>query len=205
MFYAASEIVFWILLSTIIGGGIGYGMSQARSIQIGKRLSESRADAPMERELAIAWDTIEDLNRRLQVAHETIRSSASVVIDEADELLFPAETEVNGAGAELPDSLEEAVAEDPEPEDIPEDTLPEDAAADDAEADESEDDSLIPLDRDPELAAPLVHTGERPVSTDEIEDDPNEPADGVVGSRLADRVASASIGNQVEVVKTVEF
>ena len=73
MFYAASEIVFWILLAAVIGGGIGYGLSQARAVQLDKRLAQSRADAPMERELAIAWDTIEDLNKRLQVAHETIR------------------------------------------------------------------------------------------------------------------------------------
>lgn len=73
MFYAASEIVFWILLAAVIGGGIGYGLSQAKMVRLNKRLSQSRADAPMERELAIAWDTIEDLNKRLQVAHETIR------------------------------------------------------------------------------------------------------------------------------------
>ncbi len=73
MFYAASEIVFWILLAAVVGGGIGYGLAQGKALRINKRLTQSRADAPMERELAIAWDTIEDLNRRLQVAHETIR------------------------------------------------------------------------------------------------------------------------------------
>ena len=73
MFYAASEIIFWILLAAVIGGGIGYGLSQAKMVQLNKRLTDSRADAPWERELAMAWDTIEDLNKRLQVAHETIR------------------------------------------------------------------------------------------------------------------------------------
>jgi len=73
MFYAASEIVFWILLAAVIGGGIGYGLSQAKLVRLNKRLAQGRADAPLERELAIAWDSIEDLNKRLQVAHETIR------------------------------------------------------------------------------------------------------------------------------------
>lgn len=73
MFYAASEIVFWILLAAVIGGGIGYGLSQAKMVRLNQRLAQGRADAPLERELAIAWDSIEDLNKRLQVAHETIR------------------------------------------------------------------------------------------------------------------------------------
>lgn len=73
MFYAASEILFWILLAAVIGGGIGYGLSQAKMVRLNQRLTQSRADAPMERELAIAWDTIEDLKARLQIAHETIR------------------------------------------------------------------------------------------------------------------------------------
>ena len=77
MFYAASEIVFWILLAAIAGGGIGYGLSQAKSVRLNQRLAQSKADAPMERELAAAWDSIEDLNKRLQVAHETIRGSAA--------------------------------------------------------------------------------------------------------------------------------
>ncbi|NND04287.1 MAG: hypothetical protein HKN91_16030 [Acidimicrobiia bacterium] len=77
MFYAASEIVFWILLAAVIGGGIGYGLSQAKMVRLNKRLAQGRADAPLERELAIAWDTIEDLNKRLQVAHETIRDTIS--------------------------------------------------------------------------------------------------------------------------------
>ena len=81
MFYAASEIVFWILLAAIAGGGIGYGFSEARSLRLDKRLTQGRADAPMERELAIAWDTIEDLNKRLQVAHETIRGSNELLDD----------------------------------------------------------------------------------------------------------------------------
>lgn len=81
MIYAASEIIFWILLAAIVGGGIGYGLSEAKSLRIRQRLSQSKADAPMERELAIAWDTIEDLNRRLQVAHETIRAETAATTD----------------------------------------------------------------------------------------------------------------------------
>lgn len=190
MFYAASEIVFWILLSAILGGGIGYGLSQGKSVQIGKRLSESRADAPMERELAVAWDTIEDLNRRLQVAHETIRGGiADGSADaEIDDLLLaepPSEDTV--------DELDET----------PVDEIPEDED-EDAQDEDADDDSLIPFDG-PELAGPLVHTVEEVVPADEIDEDTGSDADGAVGTRLADRVASASIGNQVEVIKTVEF
>lgn len=182
MFYAASEIVFWILLSAIIGGGIGYGLSQAKSVQLGKRLSESRADAPMERELAIAWDTIEDLNRRLQVAHETIRggvaeTAAAIGIDP---LL---QSEPNSSAADDSDAtLEDTISEDEEPEDV----------------------AASPSD-DSELAAPLVHTVEQVAPPDELEEDGTEASDGAVGTRLSDRVASASIGNQVEIIKTVEF
>ncbi len=83
MFYAASEIVFWILLSAVVGGGIGYGLSEAKSLRLDKRLNDGKAHAPMERELAIAWDTIEDLNRRLQVAHQTIRGVEDSPTEEA--------------------------------------------------------------------------------------------------------------------------
>jgi len=182
MIYAAAEIVFWIILAAIVGGGIGYGLNEAKSVQLGKRLTASRADAPMERELATAWDTIEDLNRRLQVAHETIRSGITAEPVAAADNQFEA-----GATA---DSTENAA----------EDTADETANA--AEDDNRQDDGLVPFDRAPELAAPLVHTVEELVPTDELEED---AADGAVGSRLSDRVASASIGNQVEVIKTIEF
>jgi hypothetical protein len=203
MFYAASEIVFWILLSAVAGGGIGYGLNEARSIQLGRRLSESRADAPMERELAIAWDTIEDLNRRLQVAHETIRGGitdeSAVETDlesevestsdgSADDSETDAAPEAGGALAEKARAEEDGESED-----------------DDAETDSSNDDELIPFDSDPGPAASLVHTVEQVVSADELAEDTPEAGDNAVGARLSERVASASIGNQVEVVKTVEF
>ena len=86
MLYAASEIVFWILLAAVVGGGIGYGFSEAKSLRLDKRLNDSKAHAPMERELAIAWDTIEDLNRRLKVAHETIRGVDGEELEEFEEL-----------------------------------------------------------------------------------------------------------------------
>jgi hypothetical protein len=211
MFYAASEIVFWILLSAIIGGGIGYGLSQARSVQIGKRLSESRADAPMERELAIAWDTIEDLNRRLQVAHETIRGGMGDGSPAAADIDTPLEA-VPAAAAQT--EIDEAPRDEDPRDELPQNGEPQDESPqDDAlqyDADEdgddsekpSEDGSLVPVD-DAEPAEPLTHTVEEVVPSAEV--DEAESTDGVVGTRLADRVASASIGNQVEVIKTVEF
>jgi len=84
MFYAASEIIFWILLAAVVGGGIGYGLSEAKALRLDKRLNDGKAHAPMERELAIAWDTIEDLNRRLQVAHQTIRDVDGDVVEALD-------------------------------------------------------------------------------------------------------------------------
>jgi hypothetical protein len=160
MFYAASEIVFWILLSALIGGGIGYGLNEAKSVRLGKRLADSRADAPLERELATAWDTIEDLNRRLQVAHETIRNG-----------------EEHAEGEPVADGTDE-------------DNGQGDAAG-------------VPFDEaaDP---APLVHTIEDAVTPAELGAD-EDATDGVVGARLSDRVASASIGNQIEVVKPVDL
>jgi len=192
MFYAASEIVFWILLSAIIGGGIGYGLCQAKSVQLGKRLSESRADAPMERELAIAWDTIEDLNRRLQVAHETIRGGVGETAPAIEPDPLPL-SEPNSSAADDSDAmLEDANSDGEEPEDdTPDDDAPDEEAT--APCDESE------------LASPLVHTVERLVPAAELEEDGDEASDAAVGTRLSDRVASASIGNQVEVIKTVEF
>jgi len=74
MFYAASEIVFWILLAALVGAGIGNGLAAARTVRLGKRLNTSGADAPLQRELETARHMIEDLSRRLQIAHETIRS-----------------------------------------------------------------------------------------------------------------------------------
>lgn len=120
MFYAASEIIFWILLAAVIGGGIGYGLSQAKLVKLNQRLAQGRADAPLERELAIAWDTIEDLNKRLQVAHETIR-------------------EVNGEAAPEPEAAEEA----PDSEEVPpdEDELERIVAEKMAKAEEARDDS----------------------------------------------------------------
>ena len=185
MFYAASEIVFWILLAAIIGGGIGYGLSETKSVRLGKRLSDSRADAPMERELAIAWDTIEDLNRRLQVAHETIRGghgdAAQFVA--AEDSVAEDEIIAEASPADLETAEDVLEADD--------DTTDDDPANDDAE--------------DAAPAGPLVHTVDEVVPFDEIEDDDAGADDGVVGTRLSDRVASASIGNQIEIIKTVEF
>lgn len=202
MFYAASEIVFWILLSAIIGGGIGYGLSQAKSVQLGKRLTESRADAPMERELAIAWDTIEDLNKRLQVAHETIRGGvvANAAAADPDQLLAvddPAPDPADGRD----EAPEDATAEDA----MPEDGTPESRAPEGEAPEVAAPGGELPSDDDAELAAPLTHTVEEVTRSEEPTDDGDEASDGVVGSRLSDRVASASIGNQVEVIKTVEF
>ncbi len=199
MFYAASEITFWILLSAIVGGGIGYGLSQAKSVQIGKRLSESRADAPMERELAIAWDTIEDLNRRLQVAHETIRGGMREGSLEAEPVLADALGEIH-------ENPQDELPQDDEPQDeFPEDDPPQNDAVEDGDQAEerTEDGPPVPVDS-AELAEPLTHTVEEVVAAAEVDDD-DESGDGAVGTRLADRVASASIGNQVEVIKTVEF
>ena len=96
MLYAASEITFLILLAALVGGAIGWGVAQANSLRLNQRLAHGRADAPMERELATAWETIEDLNRRLQVAHETIRSAVHSEPEDA----APAPDESTGADFE---------------------------------------------------------------------------------------------------------
>ena len=152
MFYAASEIVFWLLLAAVIGGGIGYGLSQAKLVRLNSRLEQSRADAPMERELAIAWETIEDLNKRIQVAHETIR-------------------DINGEPGE--DLL---AAED----------LDEDSDGND------ESDGDGPIDDDDELDRIVAEKMAKAAEA-------KTKANGDIGTRLSERVASASRS------KTVDF
>ncbi len=153
MFYAASEIVFWILLAAFVGGGIGYGLSQAKMVRLNKRLAQGRADAPLERELANAWDTIEDLNKRLQVAHETIRD----INGESDEAAI--------AGNDREDA---------------------------AEADRNE--PVDALDDEDELERIVAEKMAKANKAD-AEAEPN----GDVGTRLSERVASASRS------KTVDF
>lgn len=175
MFYAASEIIFWILLAAIVGGGIGYGLSEAKSVRLNKRLSQSGADAPMERELAIAWDTIEDLNKRLQVAHETIRDSVTAELAAEGELSDePAEDE--------PDSDADEPTED-EPTDSVDD----------------KDDTDTVVDMSSVKPATTNGSKGKRTSKKTTKKATATLSDDTVGTRLSERVASASSAkNQVD-------
>ncbi|MCP3973570.1 MAG: hypothetical protein GY720_03660 [bacterium] len=217
MFYAASEIVFWILLAAVAGGGIGYGVSQAKALRINKRLSQSRADAPMERELAIAWDTIEDLNRRLQVAHETIRDGAATRGEAADELIELAPAADTAAadpdGEAIQTAKDESAPGQPsvDPDTVIDMSVSRAAGAGVEEAIGSTANkppakkpaakkpqaSKAPTAAKPKTAATKASAAKTAAKK------PAAPkvvpvSDDTVGQRLSDRVASASIANQVD-------
>lgn len=213
MFYAASEIVFWILLAAVVGGGIGYGMSQAKSLRINKRLTQSRADAPMERELAIAWDTIEDLNRRLQVAHATIRDSSAgdrASEDQLTESAPVAATDDTEAAPGEGEATETAEA----PDDEANDTVIDMSALRPAATPETTNGSAAkkPAAKKPAAKKPATKkparakakatatksaaakTGAKKSAAPKAQ----PISDDNVGKRLSERVASASIANQVD-------
>ena len=187
MFYAASEIVFWILLAAIAGGGIGYGLAQAKLVRLNKRLTQSRADAPMERELAIAWDTIEDLNRRLQVAHETIRHTAGAEDAEgADEAAVDATLEPPPAKTPdpAPDDADSAVVEMVAPKPRARATSNGSTKAKKPAARKTKTTRKTAAKAAPKTAAKKTAA---PAA--------NALSDDTVGTRLSERVASASLAN----------
>jgi hypothetical protein len=220
MFYAASEIVFWILLAAIVGGGIGYGLSQAKALRINKRLTQSRADAPMERELAIAWETIEDLNRRLQVAHETIRDSGAGDDSPDDDLVEVAPVaDTDNIKAAPADASVEATETAEAPIDDAKDTVIDMSAARPATPEATNGlTAKKPAAKKPATSKTKTGTKTKAVGSkataaksSSAESTASKPpaktpaaqkakpsSDDTVGKRLSERVASASIANEVD-------
>jgi hypothetical protein len=73
MWYAASEIIFFLLAAAVVGGGIGFGLAKANKISLARAFDRSGAYAPAERELAAARDQIDVLTARLAVATAAVR------------------------------------------------------------------------------------------------------------------------------------
>ncbi len=75
MWYAASEIVFFLVLAAVIGGLIGYGIAQIYQIDFAA-LRAARADTKDRgAELAAAYEEVADLRRKLQITTEALRGA----------------------------------------------------------------------------------------------------------------------------------
>jgi hypothetical protein len=73
MWYAAAEIIIFLLAAAVVGGGIGFGLAKANKISVARAFDRSGAYAPAERELAAARDQIDVLTARLAVATAAVR------------------------------------------------------------------------------------------------------------------------------------
>lgn len=73
MWYAASEIVFFLVLAAVIGGLIGYGIAQIYQIDFAALRAARAHTEDRSLELAAAYEEIADLRRRLQITTEALR------------------------------------------------------------------------------------------------------------------------------------
>ncbi len=73
MLYAVSEIVFFLLVATLLGIGVGWWMARSERISVVAAMDRSGAHAAADRELAEARGEIEQLTAMLAVATEAIR------------------------------------------------------------------------------------------------------------------------------------
>ena len=73
MWYAASEIIFFLVLAAVVGGLIGYGTAQIYQIDFAALRSERSAAADRSAELHAAYEEIADLRRKLQITTAALR------------------------------------------------------------------------------------------------------------------------------------
>jgi hypothetical protein len=76
MWYAASEIIFFLVLAAVIGGLIGYGTAQIYQIDFAALRSERATAADRGAELLAAYEEIADLRRKLQITTAALRDGA---------------------------------------------------------------------------------------------------------------------------------
>lgn len=124
MWYAASEIVFFLVLAAIIGGLIGYGVSQIYQIDFAALRAARTNGEDRSLELAAAYEEIADLRRKLQITTEALRGEDAPVphleppviepsdeLDGSDDVAFPpgpdAESE-HTSGRRLSDRVADA-------------------------------------------------------------------------------------------------
>ena len=93
MWYAASEIVFFLILAAVIGGMIGYGIGQIYQMDFGgvRAALAERKDAG--EELAEARVEISDLRRKLEIMTEALRGDSAPVVELAPPLIAPSTAE----------------------------------------------------------------------------------------------------------------
>lgn len=73
MWYAASEIVFFLVLAAVIGGLIGYGVAQIYQIDFAALRAARASSEDRTLELAAAYEEVADLRRKLQITTEALR------------------------------------------------------------------------------------------------------------------------------------
>jgi hypothetical protein len=182
MLYAVSEIVFFLLLATLLGVGLGWWMARSDRISVVAAMDRSGAHATADRELTEARGEIIQLAAKLAVATEAIRelehegtppastAQDTETINEIDPIeVFPqvpaAPAEVRAAGLRNDPADEDGV--EPEPGiDVPVDE----------DASESDEDAVRVDDDGPRAEVPAIRT-----SKDRG------------GKRLSARVAEASV------------
>ena len=73
MLYAVSEIVFFLLLATLLGIGLGWWMARSDRVSVVAAMDRSGAHAASDRELVEARGEIAQLTAKLAVATDAIR------------------------------------------------------------------------------------------------------------------------------------
>ena len=111
MWYAATEIIFFLILAAIIGGLVGFGTAQIYQIDLGS-IREGMARRPKgasEEELADARVEIADLRRKLDMLTDALRGDDAPQIELGPPIVAPS------TSAEVQDTDEADVAFPPVP------------------------------------------------------------------------------------------
>jgi len=187
MLFAISQIVFFLLLASLLGGAAGWWLARSGRISVTAAMDRSGAHAAADRELGSARAEIERLQAKLAIATEAIRELETGEV--------AAEPEANPeSGSDAPAPLVEFARRLPA---VPGAPVELRAVADQDDQDDAEDAGEGPSDEDAADEASGDSAAPDDVAID-VEDDlgSNEfivrsvRAKG--GKRLADRVAEAS-------------
>lgn len=93
MWYAASEIVFFLILAAVIGGSFGYGVAQIYQLDFaGVRAARAERKENGD-ELAEARVEIADLRRKLDMVTEALRGDVTPPAELAPPLIAPSTAE----------------------------------------------------------------------------------------------------------------
>ena len=123
MLYAASEIVFFLLVAAVVGGFAGYGLAQTHKIRLGRTPARSWPTSRVQRELQRARDQFKDLRRRLlgespAGADFTVAASETAPVPEANvHTAAPgtADPDEDGAGTRLAQRVADAAGDNGKP------------------------------------------------------------------------------------------